>query len=195
MKRSILMAVAGPNGSGKSSVTSEASRFQPVGHYVNADEIQHFLGCTPLKAAQIAENTRELLLSQHESFTFETVLSTDRNIKLMRRAKEAGYAVICIYVLTADPEINVSRVKARVQKGGHDVPPEKVRERYHRAMGLFPELLDICDELYVYDNSSEYPHVNPKMIICKQNGNISTFPNAIWTEAMIKLLCNGTYSI
>ena len=187
----ILMVMAGPNGSGKSTITEE---YPVIGEYVNADDIQRYLKCTPLKAAQIAEATREYFLSQKANFTFETVLSTERNILLMERAKACGYTVICIYVLTNNPAINVSRVKSRARNGGHDVPSEKVIERYHRAMSLFPRLFTVCDELYVYDNSLERDKGEPSMILKWQYGKLEATPNSIWTTQNLEALCNGTYS-
>lgn len=109
----ILMVMAGPNGSGKSTITAG---YQTIGEYVNADDIQNHLSCDALKAAIITTNTREYLLSQQKDFTFETLLSTERNYDLMQRAKEMGYRVICIYVLTIDPKINISRVEQRKTK-------------------------------------------------------------------------------
>ena len=47
-----------------------------------------------------------------------------------------GYFIRCYYILTADPMINVWRVKARVESGGHDVPEEKIVIRYDRALAL-----------------------------------------------------------
>ena len=191
MKSPVLMVMAGPNGSGKSTITS---KYEPIGYYVNADEIQRHIGCDELTAAKIATNTREKLLSQFEDFTFETVLSTPRNLNLMERAKVLGYHVTCIYVLTVNPEINVARVKKRKESGGHDVPPEKVRERYRRAMTLFPKLLEICDELYVYDNTLDREEGGPQRIICKQDNAIQLIPGEVWTMEMLKSLCSGTYS-
>lgn len=189
-KTPILMVMAGPNGSGKSTITEE---YPVVGEYVNADDIQRYLKCTPLEAAQIAEATREYFLSQKTDFTFETVLSTERNYLLMERAKESGYTVICIFVLTVNPEINVSRVKSRARNGGHDVPPEKVIERYHRALSLFPRLFIICDELYVYDNSLERCEGEPSMILKWQYGKLDVMPNTVWTIKDLEALCAGTY--
>ena len=40
------------------------------------------------------------MIEQKRDFTFETVLSTDRSLLLLRNAKEQGYFVRCIYVLT-----------------------------------------------------------------------------------------------
>lgn len=78
-------------------------------------------------------------------FCFETVLSTCRNIELLKKAKEKGYFIRCYYVLTADPMINVWRVKSRVESGGHDVPEEKIIQRYDRALELIKDLVQICD--------------------------------------------------
>ena len=190
MNSSILKVFAGPNGSGKSTVTKWVSI---EGSYVNADEIQRHLGCEPLEAAQIAEATREYLLSQGEDFTFETLLSTPRNYMLMARAKAAGYKVICIYILTKDPAINIRRVEVRREAGGHYVLPETVARRYHNAMALFPKLFDVCDECYVYDNSLERTEGEPSMILKFQYGDIEIYPNSVWTVDMLTDLCNGTY--
>lgn len=96
-KKPILTVFAGPNGSGKSTVTS---KYPLPEYYVNADEIERQCNCTQLEAAKIAENTREYLLAQKESFAFETVLSTDRNINLIRRAKAAGYYIVVVASLS-----------------------------------------------------------------------------------------------
>lgn len=78
-----------------------------------------------MEAAQLAEKQREEHVSRMEDFCFETVLSTDRNLKLLKKARQKGYFIRCYYILTADPMINVLRVKSRVEAGGHDVPKEK----------------------------------------------------------------------
>ncbi|MBU5458073.1 hypothetical protein KQI17_09680 [Oscillibacter sp. MSJ-31] len=126
--------------------------------YINADEIQKALCCTNLEAAQKAEELRESYLAAHRDFCFETVLSTDRNLKLLARAKESGYFIRCYYVLTADPEINVARVVSRVSDGGHDVPAEKIRSRYDKALALVKELIAVCDVCHIYDNSLSVPY-------------------------------------
>ena len=190
MPPSILLVFAGPNGSGKSTITS---CYPVIGDYVNADEIQKECQCDSLEAAKIAEATREKLLSEHKNFTFETVLSTTRNINLMERAKNLGYTVVCIYVLTRDAQINISRVLSRVQNGGHSVPVDKVVSRYRRAMRLFPKLLNICDECYVYDNSLERTEGEPQMILSLQYGDLKIFPNSLWSVEMLKDLCAGSY--
>ncbi len=75
------MVFAGPNGSGKTTITRMA---KTVGVYINADDIKKSSLCSDLEAAQKAEELRRSMLEKGEDFTFETVLSTDRNILLKK---------------------------------------------------------------------------------------------------------------
>ncbi len=54
---------------------------------------------------------------------------------------------------TEDPEISVSRVKRRVELGGHDVPTVKIFERYYRSLSLLLDAIREIDRAYVFDNS------------------------------------------
>lgn len=153
-KRPEIVVFAGPNGSGKSTFTE---LLKPPMDYINADEIKKNLKCSDLEAAQLAEKQREEHIKQMNEFCFETVMSTERNLKLQERAKEKGYFIRCYYVLAADPIINVWRVKSRVESGGHDVPEEKIILRYDRALALVKKVTEICDVCHIYDNSGNKP--------------------------------------
>lgn len=156
IKKPEIVVFAGPNGSGKSTITDLLR--PPMLPYVNADEIQRVLDCDNMEAAKIAEKRREDYLDKHKGFCFETVLSTDRNLKLLKRAKDADFFVRCYYVLTADPQINVARVASRVSAGGHGVPTEKIISRYDKALALVHELVPLCDVCHIYDNSLDAPY-------------------------------------
>ena len=145
-----VIVFAGPNGSGKSTIARMA---KTVGAYINADDIKQASLCSDMEAAVRAETLREAAVAGGEDFTFETVLSTDRNLKLLQKAKTNGYFVRCIYVLTANPEINVMRVRVREASGGHGVPEDKIRSRYGKALALIPQLVELCDILHIYDNT------------------------------------------
>ena len=43
------------------------------------------------------------------------------------------------YIATSDPYINISRVKNRVILKGHDVPEDKITNRYYRSLGFLKE--------------------------------------------------------
>lgn len=179
-KQPEIIVFAGPNGSGKSTVTKLAKIIEP---YINADDIKKANYCTDLEAAQTAEKMRNDAVDNMVSFTFETVLSTDRNLLLLKRAKEKGYFIRCIYVLTADPTINVARVKERALFGGHDVPEDKIRARYARALKLIPELIQTCDIVHIYDNS-----VTPFRIFKKRKQEVFFWENDIWKKTDIENL-------
>jgi len=189
-----IWVFAGPNGSGKSTVTRRLMDGAP-GVYINADMIQAHLHCDALQAAQIAEETREYYLRQGEDFTFETVLSTERNLELLRRAREQGYEICCFYVLTRDPAVNLARVRQRAAAGGHDVPEDKVVERYHRCLRLLPKLLPLCSRVLIFDNTGDRKAGTAAVIADLEDGQPAELcPNAIWPEADILALLEGRYA-
>jgi predicted ABC-type ATPase len=179
--RPILLVFAGPNGSGKSTVTR---RLPMLGVYVNADDIKKDYGLTDMEAAQQAELLRNTLLEERQNFSFETVLSTERNLLLMQKAKGLGYEVQCVYVLTCNANINVTRVRMRESAGGHSVPEDKIRSRYHKALALLPEVIAVSDKIVIYDNSDK-----PTLIFRKEGINIESFPSEYWSsESLCQLI-------
>ena len=182
-KKPRVLVFAGPNGSGKTTV---AQALPVVGVYINADDLKKEYGLTDLEAAQKAESLRNSLVDKNEDFTFETVLSTERNLLLLQNAKQRGYEVRSIYVLTCNEAINVARVKARYLAGGHDVPEDKIRTRYQRALGLLPRLLDLCDDILVYDNTEM-----PLPIFSKQGLEKQIIPNRYWSKTAIEKLTSS----
>ena len=175
-----VIVFAGPNGSGKSTITKFA---KTVGIYINADDIKRSNHCSDMDAAQKAEELRENAIERMDDFTFETVLSTDRNLNLLRKAKEKGYFIRCFYVLTANSDVNIARVKMREMQGGHGVPEDKVRARYIRALKLIPELVEVCDVLHIYDNTD-----TPFRIFKKRKDVYYKWENQFWKiEQIIEL--------
>jgi predicted ABC-type ATPase len=178
-----VLVFAGPNGSGKSTAVRA---FEIVGMYINADDIKAQSACSDLAAAEEAEQLREHCLTNRENFTFETVLSTDRNMSLLRRAKSLGYEIESVFVLTANTEINVKRVRSRVLDSEHDVPTEKIRSRYTKSLANLPELARLSDICTVFDNSSDVP----KVIYRKDSERDVFTENEHWSEQQLKKLLN-----
>lgn len=146
---------AGPNGSGKSTIT-RLLRPRNV-DYINADDIKKVLGCSDLEAAQQAERMKWNHIHEKAPFCFETVMSTERNLNLLKEAKKQGFFIRIYIVLTVDSSINVERVKGRVEAGGHDVPVDKIESRYERSLSLVKKVVQVSDVCNIYDNSFDYP--------------------------------------
>ena len=178
-----ILVFAGPNGSGKSTVTQA---WETVGLYINADDIKARRNCSDLEAAQEAERLREMCIHELRSFTFETVLSTERNLDLIARAKAAGFHIESVFVLTVSPELNVLRVKSRELSGGHSVPPDKVQSRYTKALANIPRLLALSDVFTLVDNTCQ-----PEILFAQNVGEQQTRPTRFWTTEEIAKLIAG----
>ncbi len=181
IKKPMVLVIAGPNGSGKSTVTQY---LDVIGTYTNADNVVATTGMNNIEAAKFVDSKRYESINNKEDFSFETVLSSQYKLDILEKAKQQGYFIKCIFVLTSDPYINVTRVEQRVAFGGHDVDKEKIISRYYNSLANINKLMDLCDILHVYDNTEDFVR-----IIRKHKEDISIFPNEYWDEErIIKLM-------
>ncbi len=104
-------------------------------------------------ASVLVDFIRHDLLRRQVSFTFETVMSARAKVDFFCQAREQGFRTYLYYVATEDPEINISRVAHRVSLGKHNVPRDKIVERYHRSLALLADAVTCADRAYVFDNS------------------------------------------
>lgn len=177
-RKPIVLVIAGPNGSGKSTITEY---FEKVGTYTNADDVVKTTGMDEFAAAKFVDKKRYDSIKNKEDFSFETVLSSHYKLDILAKAKQNGYFIKCVFVLTADPKINIQRVNARIASGGHAVPEDKIISRYYSSISNIKKLIELCDILHVYDNSLE----KPVRIIRKHKNEFSIFPNKLWTQNKI----------
>jgi predicted ABC-type ATPase len=155
-----LTVFAGPNGSGKSTLFRLAKDSGiDFGDYFNADDIAAGLNGTPeeraLEAQQLVRSLREEALKAGRSYAFETVMSHPSHLEHMRQARVAGFQVHLFFVGTEHPTLNVQRVKERVEKGGHDVPEDRIRERWHKTMDQLSDAVAASDHAELFDTSYE----------------------------------------
>lgn len=112
-------------------------------------------------------------------------MSSEYKLDILKKAKEEGYFIKCVFVLTSSPQINITRVEVRVIDGGHDVDREKIISRYYKLLNNIKRLMEICDILHVYDNTGK----EPVRIIRKHKDDITIFPNENWSyESILSLL-------
>jgi hypothetical protein len=71
----------------------------------------------------------------------------------LHQALTKGIDVRVWYVGLETPELHLARVRARVARGGHDIPETRIRERFERSRVNLIRLLPHLTELRVFDNS------------------------------------------
>ena len=127
--------------------------------FVNSDEFAKGLSpFNPEKASIQASRYMLLkiryLLKKQRDFAVETTLATRTLLKTARLAQDAGYTVTLLYFWLKTPELAIERVKARVETGGHNIPEETIRRRYHVGIDyFFHYYAPICERWILADNS------------------------------------------
>jgi predicted ABC-type ATPase len=106
------------------------------------------------EASLITSFIRHLLFRDKQSFSFETVMSHPSKLDEIIYAKEKGYKTYLYFICLDDPELNISRVQDRVQKGGHAVGDDKIVERYSKTLENLLPAIKLVDKAYIFDNSS-----------------------------------------
>lgn len=157
MERPHLWVFAGPNGAGKSTLADRYAKGRmPI---INPDNIARELprapsgGLDEREAGKRAIVERARHLANGETFAFETTLSGNTELKLMRDAWAAGYKINLVYVGLPDAGYSAARVSERVAAGGHDVARADTDRRYARTMGNLPLAMNIADRSFIFDNT------------------------------------------
>ncbi len=105
--------------------------------------------------AVLADFIRYALLEKGDSFSCETVFSHPSKLELLTRAKDLGYRTYLYFCCAGDAVTCVERVRQRVSEGGHDVPEDKIEQRFNRTLDNLLAALKLVDRAYVFDNSGK----------------------------------------
>jgi predicted ABC-type ATPase len=128
------------------------------------------------KAWEEGKRLLERAIEQKLNWAFETTLGGNTIAALLRRAAETGLDVRVWYAGLSSPELHIARVRARVAKGGHDIPESKIRERYDLSRANLIDLLPWLTSLRLYDNSEQGDPATegpkPKLILSLDEGRI-----------------------
>jgi len=158
-----IYVLAGVNGAGKSSLGGAAIR-ELGGEYYNPDEAAGSLMVANPRLAQTEANARAWLIGKNLlekaiadrlDFAFESTLGANTIPALLRTAAQQGFEVHVWYAGLSSPELHLARVKARVQKGGHDIPEADIRRRFDHSRFNLIDLLPHLAALRIYDNSAD----------------------------------------
>ncbi|MDB5207086.1 MAG: zeta toxin [Flavisolibacter sp.] len=140
-----LYIIAGPNGAGK---TTAAEFLLPevfgTSIFINADLIAAELSpinpeAAAFQAGRIMLTQIQERLSNKETFAIETTLAIRSYLNLVKQAQLLGYDVVLYFFYLPSAEMAKERVKLRVSKGGHNIPPGVIERRYEAGLKNFFE--------------------------------------------------------
>ena len=153
-----LAIVIGANGAGKSTWRQNNRESLPQ-HFYDADSIAEGLGsydnpALQREARQLVDRRIAQHLERHESFGFESTYSGGSRPDIVRRAHALGYDVRAVFIGTHEPELNIKRVAARVERRtGHRVPSEEIERRWHASRSNLVATAPLFSTIDLVDNS------------------------------------------
>lgn len=155
-----VVVLGGPNGSGKSTMAAALLQGAlAVNEFVNADTIAQGLSAfaptaAALAAGQIMLRRIRELARERTNFAFESTLAGRSLAPWLADLIDSGYRFHLLFLWLPSAELAVARVAHRVRMGGHDVPEETIRRRYHAGLRNFFGLYQPLAETWrMYDNS------------------------------------------
>lgn len=115
-------------------------------------------------------------------FAMETVFShwrerpdgaIDSKIQLIEQMQQEGYFVLLCFVGLSNASLSVARVRTRVARGEHDVPLQKLLDRFPRTRRAIRTAAAVADAVILLDNSLDESRA---FSVCRiQMGNEEVF--------------------
>jgi len=151
-----LIVYAGANGAGKSSLRADGA--DPVEVEIDPDRIARQINPVDPRSVDFAAGKEALrlfdqTLAEGRSLSLETTLTGRTVLGRMQAAKDSGYDVTLRYVAVNDVAMNIRRVEARAEQGGHWIEPETIRRRVEGSLSNLPAAIVIADRAVLLDNS------------------------------------------
>lgn len=189
MKAPNMYIIAGPNGAGKTtaSYTLLPTMLNCI-NFVNADEIARGLSpfspsTVDVQAARIMLQRIDELLALKEDFAIETTLATRSYVQLVKRAQALDYKVHLLFFCLESPEQAIQRVAQRVKEGGHNVPTDVIRRRFHLGIANLVNLfIPICDTTHVWNNTKGEAQLIAKLTAA--TGELAIIDQNMWNHLL-----------
>lgn len=90
--------------------------------------------------------------------------------------------MVLFFLWLPSAELAVERVAVRVQEGGHSIPEDVIRRRYHRGItNLFKLYLPLVSDAYIYDAS----RMPPKLAWESIDGTDYEMDDSTWNAIQI----------
>jgi predicted ABC-type ATPase len=164
-RRPEIVVLAGVNGAGKSSVAGAMLMRTGSQFYAPDRAARRFVQAgLPIEEANARAWDRgrrqlESAISSCRNYAFESTLGGRTITRILLEGGRSGHRVRIWYVGLASPDLHIARVRARVARGGHDIPEPLIHQRWLSSRSNLVRLLPVAAELALYDNSIEAdPH-------------------------------------
>lgn len=157
-KTPVMHVFAGNNGSGKSTIRNLLMDTMGLGIVIDPDALARTIDAENPEKVRLSAGKSVIrivndCIKQRYDFCIETTLAGGNVIRQMQAAKQAGYMINMFFVGLIDVELNIERVAARVQQGGHHIDEEDIRRRHSRSIENLLSALELIDRVVVVDNS------------------------------------------
>ena len=75
--------------------------------------------------------------------------------------------------------LQLARIRTRVKGGGHDIPAQDAKRRFHRSLEQLPEIISQTDRTVLY------------RVVCGRGRNTTVSVSTAGTARRIPLICRG----
>jgi predicted ABC-type ATPase len=165
--RPCIVIVGGVNGSGKSTFAKQAANTElllgqtainpdDLSREAEADMPKLNIAGANLAGAERAEKAVWRAIAEGRSVAVETVLSSEKFFPILDAARKRRYRSRLIFVALPSVDEALARIASRVALGGHDVPADRVKDRWARAHDNLV-LLPLVDDVLVFSNAAAVP--------------------------------------
>jgi predicted ABC-type ATPase len=190
----VLHLIAGPHGAGKTTLYQYLLAPRHPGlPFINAQahastQLRHIIDpATRARAARSwADEQRQGLLRQGQSFITETAFSHPSRVALIAQARSMGFEVVLYALALDEPRLLLRRVNQGAREGGDAVPSHKVLERFARCLYQLRQAVFMVDLVFLFDAADAHEG-GPRLVATLAGGQMTlhTVLRPRWVEKVL----------
>jgi predicted ABC-type ATPase len=106
---------------------------------------------------------------------------------LITQAQAMGFDVVLYIVSLDDPQRLLARVKQRVREGGHNVPAQRILDRYPRTMANLKLAVRLANVAFVYDSAEVERGAHLLVPMCEgAQTTLLVNESSLWVGSMLR---------